>query len=153
MSDFVGVWAQIKVSGDDVIKKWLAAEVTGDVWEDWTGLLEDAGSSEGTVREILESAKEAAPEGPFFVNVETKKGTIRVVSLLSLDDNMDTVCDLAVALRAADALGGEGEVIVTSMTDPELNASVTLSKKKSRCAEAKEKAVTSAIEEITAASD
>lgn len=152
MSDFVGVWAQIKLAGDGV-KKWLAAEVNGGAWDDWTGLLEDVGDgTEGTVGEILDSAKEAAPDGPFFVNVDTKGGTLRVMAMLSLDDNMDTVADLVVALRAADKLGGEGEIIVTSMTDTELNAAVTLAKKASRCAIAKEKSVSKAVDALMEAS-
>jgi hypothetical protein len=150
MSDFVGVWAEIQLADADV-KKWLAREASGSTWDDWAGVLEDAGGgSEGTVSDLIDEAKERAPEAPYFVKVDVKKGKISARAVLSPDDDMDACADLCVALRAADELGGEGDIFVTSLTDDSINAHVKLGKKKSRCSEAKSSDLEPVIEALTA---
>jgi len=148
VSDFVGVWAEVELSADQQ-EKWLAAPVKGAAWKDWSGLLEDAGSAGGeSASDLFEGAKEYAGDAPYRVDVDIDDGSVRVRSVLSLDDNMDVVAEICAALRAADKFGGSGDVYVMSLTDPSVNAHIKLGKKGSKCAKAKTSALDEMIEEL-----
>jgi hypothetical protein len=155
MSEWVGIRGELRLPVK-AMKQWLSSVARGSAWQDWTGLLRDARLPAGakldgrTVEERLRNARKVGKKRTLF-DLRVELGEVRLLAMLSQDDDLDTCMDLSVALRAAERLGGKGHVVTWSVLDDRLNTYVEIGDGRSTCARAKATCLKTAREALDAA--
>jgi hypothetical protein len=136
MSELVGLWAEIRVP-TAAVAAWLSSTVDAHRWDDWCAPFDEAlPDAPSTVKALLDGAT-GRVEDPSFVDVRIEGESVRVRAGVGLDDELDVCGELAVALRAAEGHGGEGDVVFVYLQGSGPTVRVRIAEGASLCAKAK----------------